>query len=99
MIYATLKLAHVLAIIVWIGGMVFAHFFLRPAVMSLEMPERVRVMHEVLRQRADSGHADLTRQLIHEQRRTNNLLQALLWGVAGFMLALVLTQVAIRWVG
>ncbi len=49
MIYASLKLAHVLAIIVWIGGMVFAHFFLRPAVMSLEAPERVRVMHEVLR--------------------------------------------------
>jgi len=28
---------------------VFAHFFLRPAVMSLEVPERVRLMHEVLR--------------------------------------------------
>jgi uncharacterized membrane protein len=49
MIYALLKLAHVLATIVWIGGMVFAHFFLRPAVMSLEVPERVRLMHEVLR--------------------------------------------------
>lgn len=49
MIYASLKLAHVLATIVWIGGMVFAHFFLRPAVMSLEVPERVRLMHEVLR--------------------------------------------------
>jgi len=49
MIYATLKLAHILAIIVWMGGMVFAHFFLRPAVMSLEAPERVRVMYEVLR--------------------------------------------------
>ena len=32
MIYATLKLLHILAIVVWIGGMVFAHFFLRPAV-------------------------------------------------------------------
>jgi len=49
MVYASLKLAHVLATIVWIGGMVFAHFFLRPAVMSLEVPERVRLMHEVLR--------------------------------------------------
>lgn len=49
MIYATLKLAHILAIIVWIGGMVFAHFFLRPALMGLVVPERVRVMHEVLR--------------------------------------------------
>jgi uncharacterized membrane protein len=49
MLYASLKLAHVLATIVWVGGMVFAHFFLRPAVMSLELPERVRLMHEVLR--------------------------------------------------
>ncbi len=32
MIYATLKTLHVLSIIVWIGGMMFAHFFLRPAV-------------------------------------------------------------------
>jgi uncharacterized membrane protein len=28
MIYATLMTVHVLSIIVWIGGMVFAHFFL-----------------------------------------------------------------------
>ena len=49
MIYTLLKLLHVLATIVWIGGMVFSHFFLRPAVMSLDVPERVRLMHEVLR--------------------------------------------------
>jgi uncharacterized membrane protein len=48
MIYAALKLAHVLAIIVWIGGMVFAHFFLRPATLSLEPPVRLRLMHDVL---------------------------------------------------
>ena len=36
MIYATLKTLHVLSIIVWIGGMVFAHFFLRPAVAQFE---------------------------------------------------------------
>ena len=48
MIYATLKLLHVLAIVVWIGGMVFAHFFLRPAVAQLEAPARVRLMHDVL---------------------------------------------------
>ena len=49
MIYTSLKLLHVLATIVWIGGMVFSHFFLRPAVMSLDVPERVRLMHAVLR--------------------------------------------------
>ncbi|MEX1166597.1 MAG: CopD family protein [Hydrogenophaga sp.] len=48
MIYATLKLAHVLAIIVWIGGMVFAHFFLRPAALQLEPPQRIKLMHGAL---------------------------------------------------
>jgi len=48
MIYATLKTLHVLAIIVWIGGMMFAHFFLRPAVAQLEPPVRLRLMHDVL---------------------------------------------------
>ncbi len=48
MLYATLKTLHVLSIVVWIGGMVFAHFFLRPAVAHLEAPIRVRLMHDVL---------------------------------------------------
>lgn len=48
MIYAALKAIHLLSIIVWIGGMVFVQFFLRPAVTSLEAPQRVRLMHEVL---------------------------------------------------
>jgi uncharacterized membrane protein len=48
MIYAALKTLHLLAIVVWIGGMVFTHFFLRPAVASLEPAQRVRLMHTVL---------------------------------------------------
>ena len=48
MLYATLKLLHVLAIVVWIGGMVFAHFFLRPAAMQLPPPQRVPLMHGAL---------------------------------------------------
>ena len=48
MIYATLKLLHILAIVVWIGGMVFAHFFLRPAALQLEPPQRIRLMHGAL---------------------------------------------------
>lgn len=48
MIYNLLKLAHLLSIIVWIGGMVFAHFYLRPAVQSLQPPQRVQLMHDVL---------------------------------------------------
>jgi len=48
MIYAVLKTLHLLAIVVWVGGMVFAHFFLRPALSSLEAPLRIKLMHEVL---------------------------------------------------
>ena len=48
MIYSALKTVHVLSIIVWIGGMVFAHFFLRPAGAQLEPPVRLRLMHDVL---------------------------------------------------
>ena len=48
MLYATLKLVHVLSLIVWIGGMVFAHFFLRPAAQTLAPEARVRLMADVL---------------------------------------------------
>jgi len=48
MLYNLLKLSHVLSVLVWVGGMVFAHFFLRPAVTALPPPERLRLMHDVL---------------------------------------------------
>jgi uncharacterized membrane protein len=48
MFYAALKTIHLLSIIVWIGGMVFAQFFLRPSVASLAPPQRLRLMHDVL---------------------------------------------------
>lgn len=48
MIYAALKAVHVLAILVWIGGMVFATFFLQPAVARLDPLVRLRLMHDVL---------------------------------------------------
>lgn len=49
MLYAALKTLHLLAIIVWIGGMVFTLFFLRPALPQLEPPARLKLMAEVLR--------------------------------------------------
>lgn len=49
MLYALLNALHVLSIVVWVGGMVFAHFFLRPAVAALPPPQRVPLMHAVLR--------------------------------------------------
>ena len=48
MIDVALKTVHLLSVIVWIGGMVFAHFFLRPAVAQLEPAVRLRLMHDVL---------------------------------------------------
>jgi len=48
MLYAILKTIHLLSVIVWVGGMVFAQFFLRPALAALAAPERVRLLHAVL---------------------------------------------------
>lgn len=49
MLFAPLKYLHLLAVIVWLGGMVFTHFFLRPAVQALEPAARVPLMHAVLK--------------------------------------------------
>jgi len=48
MLYSILKALHLLTVIVWVGGMVFSHFFLRPAAAALEPAVRVRLMHDVL---------------------------------------------------
>ncbi len=50
MLYSVLKLVHLLSIIVWVGGMVFAHFFLRPAIAAtLDSADgRIRLMDAVL---------------------------------------------------
>ena len=49
MLYAALKLLHVLAIVFWVGGMAFAHFCLRPSVTMLQPPERLRLLHAVMK--------------------------------------------------
>jgi len=54
MLYAALKTVHLLSIIVWIGGMVFAQFFLRPAAAALEPSVRLPLLREVLRRFYDS---------------------------------------------
>ena len=48
MLMALLKTVHVLAVLVWVGGMAFAHFFLRPSLAVLPPPQRVQLMHAVL---------------------------------------------------
>lgn len=47
--YNALKFLHVLSIILWIGGMIFAHFFLRPSLALLEPGQRVLLMHATLK--------------------------------------------------
>jgi len=48
MFYSILKFAHILAAILWVGGMIFAYCFLRPAAAALEPPQRLQLMHDVL---------------------------------------------------
>jgi len=49
MLYAALKTLHLLSIILWVGGMAYTLFFLRPAVTALEPALRVGLMYDVLR--------------------------------------------------
>jgi uncharacterized membrane protein len=49
MLFILFKLLHLLAAIIWVGGMFFAHFFLRPAAQGLPPAERVTLMHGVLK--------------------------------------------------
>ena len=46
--YSLLKTVHVLGVLLWVGGMLFAHFFLRPSLAVLEPPQRLKLMREVL---------------------------------------------------
>jgi uncharacterized membrane protein len=39
---------HVLAAVVWVGGMFFAHMALRPSIGELEPPQRLKLMDSVL---------------------------------------------------
>ena len=48
MLYDVLKTVHVLSIILWVGGMMFAHWFLRPAALQLETEPRLRLMQDAL---------------------------------------------------
>ena len=49
MLYASLKAVHLLATIVWIGGMFFMLHCLRPAASLLEPPLRLALLHATMR--------------------------------------------------
>jgi uncharacterized membrane protein len=42
-----LLLIHILSAVIWVGGMVFAHFMLRPAAAALEPPLRLALFRRV----------------------------------------------------
>jgi uncharacterized membrane protein len=48
MLHATLNLVHLLCVILWVGGMAFALWCLRPGLSVLEAPQRLQLMHAVL---------------------------------------------------
>ena len=62
------------------------------------LPELPRLLHQALRsptQAAAESSALLS--LLAEQRRTNRLLQALLYGAAGFLAGVLLTRLWLQW--
>ena len=48
LLYDALRTVHVLSFVLWIGGMYFVHFFLRPSLSCLEPPQRLKLMHGTL---------------------------------------------------
>ena len=60
------------------------------------LPDLPRLLHGYLQQRpVDSLRAEL-RELVQEQRRTNGLLQKIVYGGVGFVLGLIVMQVIVR---
>ncbi|MDP3520050.1 MAG: ubiquinone biosynthesis regulatory protein kinase UbiB [Hydrogenophaga sp.] len=59
------------------------------------LPTLPRLLHDYLQQRPDDLKRDL-KALMDEQRRTNRLLQAILYGGLGFLLGLLAMQLLVR---
>ena len=59
------------------------------------LPDLPRLLHDFLRQRPHDGRADL-QELLAAQKRTNRLLQSLLYGGLGFVLGLLAMQLVVR---
>jgi ubiquinone biosynthesis protein len=62
------------------------------------LPEMPRLIYRALQQQPATDPL-LLRALLDEQRRTNRLLQGLLWSGLGFLLGLLLTLLMFRWHG
>jgi ubiquinone biosynthesis protein len=60
------------------------------------IPELPRLLHDALKQRASSSQSGELALLLQEQRRTNRMLQALLWIAVGAVIGAVAMQLAER---
>ncbi|TAK74083.1 MAG: ubiquinone biosynthesis regulatory protein kinase UbiB [Aquabacterium sp.] len=59
------------------------------------IPQLPRLLHETLSSQAMSVHPEL-RAMLAEQRRTNRLLQAIVWSGAGFVVGLLVAQLLLK---
>ncbi|SDM21089.1 2-octaprenylphenol hydroxylase [Oryzisolibacter propanilivorax] len=60
------------------------------------VPELPRLLHDYLRHRPDRAREQQLLALLAEQRRTNRLLQTLIYGGLGFVLGLLVMQLFVR---
>ncbi|MPN15440.1 putative protein kinase UbiB [bioreactor metagenome] len=60
------------------------------------LPQLPRLMHDYLQQKPKDYGAEL-QDLLAEQKRTNRLLQRIVYGGVGFVLGLIVMQVLMRW--
>ncbi len=63
------------------------------------LPQLPRLLHRALQRQGDPGESAALLALLAEQRRTNRLLQGLLWAVAGFVVGMLLTRFFFAWPG
>ena len=61
------------------------------------VPELPRLLHQALRQQAHPAEGPALVALLAEQRRTNRLLQGLLWAAVGFIAGLLATRWISAW--
>jgi ubiquinone biosynthesis protein len=59
------------------------------------LPQLPRLLHDYLERRPDNHRAELL-ALLAAQKRTNKLLQAIIYGGMGFVLGLIVMQVVVR---
>ena len=60
------------------------------------LPELPRLLHDALKVKASHNEQLALLALLSEQRKTNRLLQGVIWAGGGFLLGLVATQIAMR---